>query len=186
MNKNIKWKNLFKQYAILIIIVAIILFLDQWTKGLVENNLQMGETWMPWAWLAPYARVVHWTNTGAAFGMFQDGDQFFKILAIIVSLLIMVYYGFVPNHEWPLKAALALQLSGALGNLIDRFTIGHVTDFISVGNFAVFNIADSSIVAGVIVLALGFIYMEAQERKQKKTLPSQTTSENEPEAKETE
>jgi signal peptidase II len=186
MNKKINWKNLLKQYSILIIVVAIILFLDQWTKGLVEDNLKMGETWMPWAWLAPYARIVHWTNTGAAFGMFQDGDQFFKILAIIVSLLILVYYGFVPNHEWPLKAALALQLSGALGNLIDRFTIGHVTDFISVGNFAVFNIADSSIVAGVIVLALGLIYMEIQERKKNQTLPAIINEENGTEAKETE
>jgi signal peptidase II len=186
MNKNINWKNLLKQYSILIIVVAVILLLDQWTKGLVEDNLKMGETWMPWAWLAPYARIVHWTNTGAAFGMFQDGDQFFKILAIIVSLLILVYYGFVPNHEWPLKAALALQLSGALGNLIDRFTIGHVTDFISVGNFAVFNIADSSIVAGVIVLALGLIYMEIQERKKNQTLPAIINEENGTEAKETE
>ncbi len=186
MNKNINWKNLLKQYSILIIVVAVILLLDQWTKGLVEDNLKMGETWMPWAWLAPYARIVHWTNTGAAFGMFQDGDQFFKILAIIVSLLILVYYGFVPNHEWPLKAALALQLSGALGNLIDRFTIGHVTDFISVGNFAVFNIADSSIVAGVIVLALGLIYMEIQERKKNQTLPAIINEKNGTEAKETE
>lgn len=186
MNKKINWKNILKQYAILLIVVALIISLDQWTKHLVEQNLKIGETWMPWAWLAPYARIVHWTNTGAAFGMFQNGDQFFKILAIIVSLLIVVYYGFVPKHEWPLKAALALQLSGALGNLIDRFTIGHVTDFISVGNFAVFNIADSSIVAGVIVLALGLIYMEIQERKQKETLPSETIEENGTDAKETE
>ena len=175
MKNESNWKNIIKDYLILISIVAVIIFLDQWTKSLVENNLKIGESWMPWEWLAPYARIVHWSNKGAAFGIFQNGEQFFKILAIIVSALIFGYYGFVPRKEWPLKAALAFQLSGALGNLIDRLTIGHVTDFISVGNFAVFNIADSSIVAGVIVLGLGVIYIERKERKNSKT---ETDAEN--------
>jgi signal peptidase II len=57
-----------------------------------------------------------------------------------------------------------MQLSGAVGNLIDRLTVGHVTDFISVGNFPVFNVADSSITIGVAILLLT-VYL--QERKQK-------------------
>ena len=61
-----------------------------------------------------------------------------------------------------------MQLGGAVGNLIDRLTIGHVTDFVSVGTFAVFNIADSAIVVGVGVLILGVLLQEIKERKLKK------------------
>jgi signal peptidase II len=59
-----------------------------------------------------------------------------------------------------------MQLAGALGNLIDRMTIGHVTDFVSVGNFPVFNVADASITVGVGVLLIG---MWVQEKREKKT-----------------
>ena len=68
-------------------------------------------------------------------------------------------------NDWTLRLALSLQLGGALGNLVDRFRWGHVIDFISVGNFPVFNVADSSISLGVAVLILG---VWLQERKQKK------------------
>lgn len=61
---------------------------------------------------------------------------------------------------------MGLQLGGAVGNLIDRITIGHVVDFISVGNFAVFNVADSSITLGVIVLILGVWLQERQQKRQ--------------------
>lgn len=168
MKKETNWKKIIKDYLILLGVVFIILLFDQWTKGLVEKNLVIGESWMPWEWLSPYARIVHWSNTGAAFGIFQNGEFFFKILAVIVSLMIFVYYVFVPEEEWPLKVALMLQLAGAIGNLIDRLTIGHVTDFISVGKFAVFNIADASIVMGVVVLVVGMFYIEWKEKKNKR------------------
>jgi signal peptidase II len=64
---------------------------------------------------------------------------------------------------------MSLQLSGALGNLIDRLTIGHVTDFVSVGNFPVWNIADASITIGVVVLILGVWITEIEEKKKKVT-----------------
>jgi signal peptidase II len=66
---------------------------------------------------------------------------------------------------------MSLQLSGAIGNLIDRLTIGHVTDFVSIGNFAVWNIADASITIGVVVLILGVWITEIQEKKKKEANP---------------
>jgi signal peptidase II len=66
--------------------------------------------------------------------------------------------------------ALSMQLGGAVGNLIDRLTIGHVTDFISVGNFAVFNVADASVTIGVGIMILG---LWVQENKQRKNNPEE-------------
>jgi len=74
----------------------------------------------------------------------------------------------VETADWSLRIAMSMQLGGAAGNLIDRLTIGHVTDFISIGNFAVFNVADASISIGAAILFLGIIIMDRAERKKKK------------------
>ena len=138
--------------------------LDQWTKGLVRANLAMGEIWVPWTWLAPYARVVHWYNTGVAFGMFQDHGMLFTGLNSLIAIFIVIFYPRLSVDDWFLKVALSMQFGGAVGNLIDRFTIGHVTDFISVGNFAVFNIADASVSVGVAIMILGLWIQEKKKR----------------------
>ena len=150
-------------------IALVIVGLDQWTKAMVRANIPAGESWLPasWQWLSPYARIVHWYNTGAAFGMFKDASMVFTVLAFIVIAAILVYYPQVEKEDWPLRLALSMQLGGALGNLIDRLTIGHVTDFISVGTFPVFNIADASISVGAAALFLGVWLRESAERKQK-------------------
>ena len=63
---------------------------------------------------------------------------------------------------------MSMQMGGAIGNLVDRLTIGHVTDFISVGKFPVFNIADASISVGCVVLLLGVWWQERVAKKEKK------------------
>ena len=160
-----------KGYIFLFTIAGIVIILDQWTKYLVRTNLEIGERWAPWHWLLPYARVIHWRNTGAAFGIFQNWGDIFMVLAIIVSIGIIVYYPRVPAGHWPLRVAMGLQLGGAIGNLIDRLTLGHVTDYISVFNFAVFNIADACITLGVGVLILG-MWIEDRKAKRLSTLSS--------------
>lgn len=158
-------KQIFKDYLGLGLLAGIIVVLDQWTKSLVEANVAFGDFWSPWPWLAHYARIVHWKNTGAAFGIFQNFGGVFTILAIIVSLAILYYYPQVPREDRILRLAMGLQLGGALGNLVDRITQGYVTDFISVGSFAVFNIADASISTGVAVLILGIWLKDRQSGK---------------------
>ena len=161
-------KKLLRNYSLLIIVATIIISLDQYTKSLVRQNLDLWtESWAPWDWMLPYVRIVHVPNTGVAFGMFQGFGDIFSIVAIIVSLLIIFYFPRVPESDWSLRLAMSLQMSGALGNLIDRLTIGHVTDFISVGNFPVWNIADASITIGVVVLIIGVWITENQEKKKK-------------------
>lgn len=157
-----------KEYLLLLGFSGSVIALDQWTKWVVRENLPFQGTWLPesLSWLAPYARVVHWYNSGAAFGMFQNGNLIFTLLAIIVILAILYYFPRVEPDDWTLKIAMGLQLSGAAGNLIDRLLMGKVTDFISIGRFPVFNVADSSITIGVIVLLIGVWMREHWQRKQ--------------------
>jgi signal peptidase II len=151
-------------YGQLLGIAGLVVGLDQWTKWLVRSNLAFQANWNPpsLAWLTPYARIVHWHNSGAAFGSFQDGNAVFTVLAILVILAILYYYPRVDQRDWTLRLAMGLQLGGATGNLIDRLQMGRVTDFISIGTFPVFNIADSAISIGVAVLLLGVWQRERQ------------------------
>ena len=78
-------------FLILFLFGGIIIGFDQWTKALVRARIPIGTDWLPdgMVWLLPYARIRHWYNTGAAFGIFQNGNLDFTILAIIVILLIL-------------------------------------------------------------------------------------------------
>jgi len=155
----------------ILVVPGIIVAIDQYTKSLVRQNLSLGESWMPIDWLAPYARVLHWYNTGVAFGLFQGGGIIFILLPIIIVIGILVYFPKISDDDWFMRLALSLQLGGALGNLVDRITIGHVTDFISVGRFPVFNVADSAITVGVIVLIVGVWIQEKREKAARESQP---------------
>jgi signal peptidase II len=158
-------KKHIKEYLFLIPVSGTIVLLDQITKNLVRSNLAQGASWSPWLWLAPYVRIVHWYNTGVAFGLLQGQNLIFTVVAVIIALSIFFFYPRFTNEDWLLRLALALQLGGAIGNLIDRITIGHVVDFISVGNLPVFNIADAGITCGVLVMIFGIWWKDRQEAK---------------------
>jgi signal peptidase II len=171
-------KNL-KDYAFLFTISGIVIVLDQWTKNLVRNNLDIGEIWVPWDWIAPYARIVHWQNTGAAFGIGQNLSWVFTILAFIVIGAIIYYFPQVDRSNWLIRIALGMQMGGALGNLIDRLTQEmHVTDFVSVGRFAVWNVADACIFVGTLILILGVWLDERKANGAEDTEISQSETEN--------
>lgn len=148
-------------YAWLFLIAGIIIIVDQVTKYWVRANVPMGTVYMPDFWLTPYMRLVNWHNTGAAFGMFQNNNTFFMIFSFIVSGIIIYYFPQVPREEWLIRLSMALLLAGAVGNLIDRIHQQYVTDFLSIGPFPVFNVADASISIGVVLLFFG---MWQQER----------------------
>lgn len=159
--------KILRTYWSLFLVAGLIIIFDQVSKSYVRVNfVENSDMWAPWPWLLPYARIIHITNTGVAFGMFQGMNVIFAVLASIVSLAIIYYYPRIPADQWLLRLALGLQLAGAVGNLIDRIFQGYVTDFISVGTFAVFNIADASITVGVAVLILGVWLQEQREKKQ--------------------
>lgn len=166
-----KWRD----YLSLAGIAGLVIAADQWTKYLIRARLAPGEQWAPWEWLAPYARLVHSDNTGAAFGLFKDGALFFTILALVVSSAIIIYFPRVPRSERALRFALSMQLGGAVGNLIDRLLQeGRVTDFVSLGRFPVFNVADAGISIGVAVLLISTFFGGRQEPVEQEESPSRS------------
>jgi len=173
-------KKFLRYFFFLLIIPGFIIALDQYTKALVRQNLALGESWMPWQDLAPYARILHWYNKGVAFGMFQEGGIIFILLPIVIVVGIIVYFPRIPSQDWSLRLALSMQLGGAVGNLIDRITIGHVTDFISIGSFAVFNVADSAITVGTAVLLLGVWLQERREKVEREKIAQANANPAEP------
>jgi signal peptidase II len=145
-------------------IAAGVIVLDQLTKLIIETTLPLYESWEPIPAIAPIFRITHVSNTGVAFGLFPAGSTLFAWAAVVVSLVILVYNYGLPPQQKLLRLALGLQLGGALGNLISRVRIGHVTDFMDFGPWPVWNVADFSVVSGAILLAWLFWI---EERKQK-------------------
>lgn len=146
-----------KKYIMLLGIASAVIGLDQWTKYLVRSGVGYGQVWVPFARL-PFLRIVNWSNTGSAFGLFQSWGLVITGVAVLVSVAILFYFPRVPTDQLPLRIALSLQMGGAIGNLIDRLALGTVTDFVAVGGFPVFNVADSSITIGVVILLLALLF----------------------------
>jgi len=132
---------------------------DQGTKAMIRAWVERGES-IPDGGLL---RIVHITNSGAAFGMFQGAGALLIITSVVGMAAILIYL-FNPGFAHPLmRGGLALMLGGAVGNLIDRVRDGEVVDFIKVPNFPAFNVADSCITVGVLVLIWAMLREEKNE-----------------------
>lgn len=109
-----------------------------------------------------YVRVTHVQNTGAAFGLLPERTTLLSILSVVAVFVILYYYRQLRSESPLIATTLGLQLGGAFGNLVDRIGQGFVVDFIDVGvgryRYWTFNVADSSIVVGILgVIALLWI-----------------------------
>ncbi|MGR3978739.1 lipoprotein signal peptidase [Acinetobacter sp. 1207_04] len=145
-------------------IVAIIL--DQWTKWIATEHLIYGQQ-------NPVLPFLNWTllhNYGAAFSFLSDAGgwqrYFFTGLAGVVSIIFLFWLMRMPKKMMVLPVAIALILGGAVGNLIDRVSLGYVVDFIHFyynnSHFPAFNIADSAITLGTILLLIDTFFLEKQ------------------------
>ncbi len=150
---------------VLLATAAAALGLDQWSKFFLRSTFELGEVWYPGDWLSPYIQIVRVQNTGAAFSMGQGMSWIFIAAAVAAVIGILWYYPRFPQGDWLIRLSMALLLSGALGNLIDRLIFGHVTDFISISRFAVINIADIWINIGVGLFILWLVRMELLAKK---------------------
>lgn len=135
------------------ILVVTVLLLDQISKLLALKYLQ------PVNSIPVINNILNFTyveNRGAAFGILQNQKIFFILITLVVLALIWFY-----THYNRLSRSVVFGLSliagGAIGNLIDRIRLGYVVDFFHVLNFPVFNIADSAVVIGTILVAI-FIF----------------------------
>lgn len=120
------------------------------------------------------ARIAYSHNTGVAFSLFQGMPQLltFTSLAIIAGA-IYFYATQLPNHKRLIQITLGLILGGAFGNLADRIRLGYVVDFIQVGWFPIFNVADSAISVGAALLMLQFVLEEIAQRRNSQALSPQ-------------
>ena len=120
---------------------------------------------------AGFFRIIHVHNTGAAFGLFQ-GQSFALIIIALVGVVAILAYALIFSRRFPFLnnmlswVALGLILGGTTGNLIDRLNpnIGGVTDFIGIGIWPVFNIADSAITVGVILFAYSLLSLSRAKK----------------------
>lgn len=146
---------------------------DQLVKQWVLDNLEMGTAYPV---IGDWFRFYLIFNPGAAFGMGEDSTWLFTTIQLVFSVGVLVASPFIRDRGVAL--GLALIGGGALGNLTDRlfrepgFWFGHVVDYISVGNFAVFNLADASISIGVVVF---FIAMLLEDRRESRAQSAQKT-----------
>jgi signal peptidase II len=155
----------FSEKALLFLVMAAVIILDQISKFIVETWLPINQSWEPIEVLAPIFKLTHVSNTGAAFGLFPTGSSFFMIVAVVVAVVIIIYNQRLPADHYLYRVALGLQLGGALGNFIDRLRIDHVTDFLDFGPWPVFNFADMAIVSGVMLLAFLLFRENRQEQE---------------------
>jgi signal peptidase II len=150
-------------------LAAVVFALDQATKFLVLQNIDEGESWSFFPALTRIFKLTHITNDGAAFGAFSDSglSDVFKIVAIVVIVAIVLFYHHLPTEIIWVRVSLGLQLGGAMGNLLDRLVHpnGAVVDFIDIGFWPIFNLADLSIVVGVSILAY---YLWDEENNQQR------------------
>jgi len=138
---------------------------DQLSKAWVRTNLAEGQSLFDIGFL----RITHVHNTGAAFGLFQ-GQSFALTIVAIIGIAVLLVYALVIHRYFPWlnsmlgRSALGLILGGTVGNLIDRFRFGYVTDFIDFGFWPAFNIADSAVTVGVIIFAYSILRLAQTEK----------------------
>jgi len=139
---------------------------DQLSKHWVRTNLTLGVPYNPVNWLRPIFSLTYVTNTGAAFGIFPRlGSSYILVYLIVIGVILASYRTLAADRRW-LQLSFGMQLAGALGNLLDRLRMaGRVTDFLDLNfwplqNWPVFNVADSSVVVGVCIMAV-YLLLEA-------------------------
>lgn len=149
--------------TIYLVISALVVVLDQFTKMLVDRYMSLHESWLV---VDGLLRLTYVQNRGAAFGILSDADlPYQSLLFAVVSLAAL---GAIAAYAWRLPArsrlpqtALALIMGGALGNLLDRGRLGYVIDFVDaywgVHHWPAFNVADSAISIGVVLLVIDIL-----------------------------
>lgn len=149
-----------RQWAALATVAAAAVAADQATKHVVGSRLDLGERI---GVVGPFS-IHHVENSGIAFGLFGSATAV-VILATAIAVIWMVAYFARSGGRHPvLPVALGLVLGGSLSNLVDRVRLGHVTDFLDIGPWPAFNLADSFIVIGVGVLAATLLAVDRPGR----------------------
>ena len=154
-------------------VMGLILLADQISKAWIERTVPLGSGFAPIPALDHFFMLVHWGNTGTAFGMLQGQGGLLASVALVVIVIVLLFSRQLPVENPGVRLCVGMILAGAIGNQIDRVRVGHVTDFLlfqatiggRVYQFPAFNVADSCITVGVILLALLILRFEARTAK---------------------
>jgi signal peptidase II len=155
----------------ILVLMSFLIIADQMTKGVVQSSFALGES------LTLIDQFFHFTyviNRGAAWSMASDAHPWIRtILLLIVPVLMCGFLSYLLvkslKGPWYASYGLGLILAGAVGNLIDRFTLGHVVDFLDFQfgtyHYPVFNVADSCVTVGAILYGIEVLIMEPRRQK---------------------
>ena len=148
-----------KKRGIVAGIIAALIVLDQLVKAYVVQNIALGEIK---SWIPNLVSLTYLQNRGAAFSMLQDQQWFFAVITLVVMVGAIWYlHKHIEDSLW-IVFGLVLIIAGGLGNFIDRIGQGFVVDMFHLDfvNFAIFNVADSYLTVGVVVLLLAMLKEE--------------------------
>ena len=160
------------------LIIVVVLVFDQLTKYWIKTSMYLGQSYSV---LGDFFRITYVENPGMAFGVQIENTYVFFGLSLVAAVLVFFYLYRLRNEGWVLQSALSLIAAGAIGNLVDRFIHGRVTDFLDVEFFdihipafqilgvyfpgysmtrwPVFNVADSAVTVGMIVLIAYLLFV---------------------------
>jgi len=150
-------------------VTALVIALDWFSKQRISEALELYRPREIFSWLN--ITLAH--NYGAAFSFLSNAGGwqrgFFIVLGSVVSVVLLVWLLRLPRQEWRTGLGLALVLGGAIGNLVDRIQLGYVVDFVDVHfggwHYPAFNVADSAITCGVILLLLDALLLSRTPRE---------------------
>ena len=150
-------KSAVKSVILYLVLFFAMLAVDIMTKDMVDTKIPLGRT------IPIIEDVVHFTyvrNTGAAFGIFASNTAGLTVVSVIVLLALFCGLVYLKPKDESVKLAFCMICSGAVGNLIDRISLGYVIDFIDfrIINFAVFNLADCFVCIGAFLLIIHILF----------------------------
>ena len=148
-----------KKRGIVAVIVLLLIGLDQLVKSYIVQQIPLGEVR---SWIPNFVSLTYLQNRGAAFSMLQDQQWFFAIITLVVMVGVIWYLHKHMEDSFWMVLGLTLIIAGGLGNFIDRISQGFVVDMFHLDfiNFAIFNVADSYLTVGVIILLIAMLKEE--------------------------
>lgn len=147
------------------VVAAIVVAIDQITKAMVIRAMGPPEAGKSKVIIPRLLDFRHDENTGAAFSLFQGRSTTLLLIGVIVIGVLIYYYRALPQGQPVLRVAVGGVLGGAVGNIVDRVRLGHVTDWIHITHYPTFNIADSCITIGMFTLAFYLLFMDRSTRR---------------------
>lgn len=156
--------------AVPLVVAVFVGAIDQITKALVIHAYGPTADGKGTTLIPNLLELRHDQNTGAAFSRFEGQNLFLLVLGVVVIAGLIYYYRALPQGKPVLRVAVGAVLGGAVGNIIDRIRLGHVTDWIHVFhapnfNYPTFNFADSCITVGMITIALSLFLADRAESR---------------------